>query len=565
MQRALVRVERARLARGAIFILPALIASSAAASFKVAYVEHQATSPCGAGSCGAATKAENAKTLAAYAAQAASKGAQLIVFPEYGITGFSSFPASSWHTGGYSEAVPPPPAAGMPRMVPCASPASFGASPTLVTLSCAAQRNAIAVVANLAEWDTVDRRGALFNTDVAFDTDGALVARYRKQNLWGEAEMTIPQTCPTVSFNTTFGVTFGLLTCADLIYEAPALTLLNVDRVRHFVMPAAWTNIDAQMQPNAWAQGWAARAGAAASLVLANHRGKDSSGSGVWAAGGHTLSFVYDTRAAEGGVQVGAVVAVSDATEAADVVVTQREVAPLMFIAPPPPSMSTAAASAAAAAVTAVGGNFSAGSVPRGKRRLRRPQPSSWSFVKLTDGAKICSSDGTQCCTASLPATTGAIAKAALEGYALALVAGTDSEEGNVWGARACAVLPCATPSRGCLSYQTPGGETSRLAAVSIELCGLATTDFVVPEVVSGGAAREQAMLQPATANSTFAAALPGTFVLQKNGGQGAESESESACWQLAVSAAVGDHVTSAVIYGRRFTQDNLPYTCPPR
>ena len=51
-------------------------------SFRIAYAEHQATSACGAGSCGAATKAQNVAVLVRYAAQAAALGAQLIVFPE---------------------------------------------------------------------------------------------------------------------------------------------------------------------------------------------------------------------------------------------------------------------------------------------------------------------------------------------------------------------------------------------------------------------------------------------------------------------------------------------------
>ena len=569
------------------------LACAHGASFNVAYVEHQATSPCGSGSCGAATKAANVKALAAYAAQAAAKGAQVIVFPEYAITGFSSYAASAWHSGGYSEAVPPPPAPGAAaRTVPCSSPGGvFASSPTLVALSCAAQRSKIALVANLAEW--ADGK-YLFNTDVAFDTDGAFVARYRKQNLWGEAEMSVPQTCPQVAFNTSFGVTFGLLTCADLIYAQPALALLAAG-TRHFLMPAAWTNVDAQMQANAFAQGWSARAGAGTSLVVANHRGTDSSGSGVWAAG-RTLSFQYDTRAAEGQVQVvGAVVAVDDGADAGTAAweqqqqqqSQQRVLAPITLI-PSGNSSSSSSSSSSSNNSSSSNGGGSGGDRRRKRSMLEASLAAAlvaadddeagtptWTFAKLEDGAKLCSSDGAQCCTASLPSGSGgpgspggpggvgaaAAAAAAVAGYALALADGTDTEVGNVWGAHACAVLPCESPGKSCLSYQTPGPVVGRhaaaaaaaaaavLASVSIELCGLEVTDFVVPEVVAGSAAHEQIMLAPGAAGS------PGAFAFGQKAG----------CWQLSASAAAGEHITSAVIYGRRFSEDKLPYTCPKK
>ena len=141
---------------------------------------------------------------------------------------------------------------------------------------------------------------------------------------------------------------------------------------------------------------------------------------------------------------------------------------------------------------------------------------------------------------------------AAVAGYALALADGTDTEVGNVWGAHACAVLPCGTPGKSCLSYQTPGGRAAAaaLASVSIEMCGLEATDFVVPEVVAGSKAHEQIMLAPGAAGSA------GTFAFGQEAG---------GCWQLTASAAAGEHVTSAVIYGRRFSEDKLPYVCPKR
>ena len=89
--------------------------------YRVAYVEHRVEAPCGEGACGAAQRQASLAAYAAFIAQAERQGVQIVVFPEYGITGFSSLPASSWHAGGYTESIPAPGAAAA-RIQDCASP-----------------------------------------------------------------------------------------------------------------------------------------------------------------------------------------------------------------------------------------------------------------------------------------------------------------------------------------------------------------------------------------------------------------------------------------------------------
>ncbi|KOO24769.1 pantetheinase [Chrysochromulina tobinii] len=227
--------------RASIFVYFALLALPSA-TFKVAVVEYTAVSPCGAGSCGKQQRESSCADYAEYIEQAGRAGASLVVFPEYGITGFSSYPKSSWVSGGYVEAVPAVPSGR--RVVPCDSPSTFANAPSVVSLSCVAKKHGIAVVANLMDYDGHN----MYNTDVALDTDGAFLAKYPKQNLWGERNVDIPQSCPMASFTTSFNVTFGLITCADLIYEFPASRLVRERHVEHFVMPAAWSDEMAQMQ-----------------------------------------------------------------------------------------------------------------------------------------------------------------------------------------------------------------------------------------------------------------------------------------------------------------------------
>ncbi|XP_065342072.1 pantetheinase-like [Cloeon dipterum] len=119
-------------------------------------------------------------------------------------------------------------------------------------LSCLAQRLQIDLVANLVEkvacsaTETNQPCGSdgvlLYNTNVAFDKDGRLLAKYRKFNLLQEPALNRTDSAEAVTFTTSFGVTFGLVTGHDLLFHKPAVELVNVHRVTHFVHPTAWVN-----------------------------------------------------------------------------------------------------------------------------------------------------------------------------------------------------------------------------------------------------------------------------------------------------------------------------------
>ncbi|XP_055619362.1 vanin-like protein 1 isoform X2 [Toxorhynchites rutilus septentrionalis] len=78
-----------------------------------------------------------------------------------------------------------------------------------------------------------------YNTNVVFDRNGAVIARYRKFNLFGEAGTNTTHLPEIVTFETDFGVTFGVLTCFDLLFAQPALELVKRD-VKDFVLPSMW-------------------------------------------------------------------------------------------------------------------------------------------------------------------------------------------------------------------------------------------------------------------------------------------------------------------------------------
>ena len=58
-----------------------------------------------------------------------------------------------------------------------------------------------------------------------------------------------------MTFSTSFGVEFGLFTCADLIFRHPAELMVSRG-VKNYVVPIAWSNEMAQMQAIPCLQGW---------------------------------------------------------------------------------------------------------------------------------------------------------------------------------------------------------------------------------------------------------------------------------------------------------------------
>mmetsp|Transcript_21838 Transcript_21838/g.55799 ORF Transcript_21838/g.55799 Transcript_21838/m.55799 type:complete len:335 (-) Transcript_21838:243-1247(-) len=248
------------------------------------------------------------------------------------------------------------------------------------------------------EWDSSEMR--LYNCDVIIDKDGALVGKYRKMNLWGEAPTVDPSTsCSPGDFTLADGTRIGVITCADLIYEHPLKDLLDRG-VKNFVMPAAWSNEMADMQVMAYAQGWSAATGA--SLVLSNHRRNAESGSGIWQAG-LPIATTFHPGSDKAAVVVGAV---------------------------PPHS--------------------AAGRQEQAPRLALSLFQSGWAFAPLAAG-RVCS--GGVCCRATAKDT---------QGYVLAALNGDDVDGDMSVPAEVCAVLSCADAGRDCLDFgrQVPGGAT---------------------------------------------------------------------------------------------------------
>lgn len=233
---------------------------------------------------------------------ASSLGVEILVFPEYGVTGVS-VPSERSSMRPYLQVLPGI-ELGPEPWNPCleSDDATFNTT-ILRSLSCVARDNGLVLVVNiptLVRCSATDDPscpsdgGYQFNTDVALDANGTVMATYHKMNLYHEPAFDPPPypSDHVTVFETDFA-TFGLLTCFDLLWHDPTVALVAERGVRHLVMPTAWIDglpflISVQSQM-AWA------IGLDVALLAANVQNSQDGyrGSGIYDGRRGYLSYVY--------------------------------------------------------------------------------------------------------------------------------------------------------------------------------------------------------------------------------------------------------------------------------
>ncbi|XP_069157408.1 vanin-like protein 2 isoform X2 [Procambarus clarkii] len=277
---------------------------------------------------GLAILQENAHIYLEYAARARDQGADIIVFPEYGLT--------STHVAGgdiitLSQLVSDP----ADHIVPCDFP-DYNYTMVMRELSCGARELGMYFVVNLIEqeqcMDTptnsqaiptsstqpktsqeqlsshptiegkeVQRQAKqcpssgyiLYNAQVVFDRAGAVVARYRKKHLFLEPEFTPGMEDDTSAiFTTDFGVTFTLQICFDIMYKSPGLCNMEADGLRDVAMSTAWIDELPFLTAPQIFSGWSR--GQGVNLLVANYHDAPTGklGSGIFN-GGSSLESLY--------------------------------------------------------------------------------------------------------------------------------------------------------------------------------------------------------------------------------------------------------------------------------
>ncbi|KAK2491878.1 hypothetical protein MC885_010711 [Smutsia gigantea] len=164
---------------------------------------------------------------------AARQGAHIIVTPEDGIYGWE-FTRETIYP--YLEDIPDP---------------KVNWIPLQERISCLAKDNSIYVVANIGDKKPCNVSDLQcppdvryqYNKNVVFDSEGRLVARYHKYNLFAsEIQFDFPKDSELVTFDTPFGK-FGIFTCFDIFSHDSAVMVVNTFQIDSILFPSAWYNL----------------------------------------------------------------------------------------------------------------------------------------------------------------------------------------------------------------------------------------------------------------------------------------------------------------------------------
>uniref|UniRef100_A0A8D2PJ95 CN hydrolase domain-containing protein n=1 Tax=Zosterops lateralis melanops TaxID=1220523 RepID=A0A8D2PJ95_ZOSLA len=182
----------------------------------------------------------------------------------------------------------------------------FGPAPVQERLSCMARNNSIYVVANIGDKKPCDSSDPncpgdgryQYNTDVVYDTQGKLVARYHKNNLFAERQFNYPKEPEVVTFETPFGK-FGIFTCFDILFYEPAVVLVNKMQVDTVLFPTAWMNLLPFLTAIEFHSAWAM--GMRVNVLAANTHNTsiEMTGSGIYAPAG-ARAYSYNMKTEDG-------------------------------------------------------------------------------------------------------------------------------------------------------------------------------------------------------------------------------------------------------------------------
>lgn len=176
-----------------------------------------------------------------------SQNANIIVFPEYGLTGFG-YTRESFRP--FLENIPDPKKVSWNA---CQDPQANSSSPILHRLSCLAKTYNMYLVANMGDIKPCNKNTDehcptdgryQYNTNVVFDNEGKLVARYHKQHPFLNEMKVVdrPLVPEYITFETPFGK-FGTFICFDALFHDPAVPLVTKYKVDHIVFPTAWFDV----------------------------------------------------------------------------------------------------------------------------------------------------------------------------------------------------------------------------------------------------------------------------------------------------------------------------------
>lgn len=242
---------------------------------------------------------KNLRAYGAAAAEAAADGADIIVFPELGL--FTSQSSTDKNLTlrqiirGFSDDIPDP----QKELVnPCTRVCD---QVILGSLSCIAKENGIYLVAQVSDVKpcTSSDSGCrgdgfkLFNTQVAFDRQGNLVARYHKYHLYGEFQNEVPDEQELVYFDTDFGARIGMYICFDRLFHDPIVSLAEKHNVTTMALSTWWFDEYPFLMSHQIDESWAK--GLGVNIITSNIKlpSIGSTGSGIFPPGKRHSAYTH--------------------------------------------------------------------------------------------------------------------------------------------------------------------------------------------------------------------------------------------------------------------------------
>lgn len=228
------------------------------------------------------------------------QGADIILFNEFGLFDYKADRAV---LRTFMEHVPDP---RKEKFNPCINKGDNLV--ILPTLSCMARKHKMYVVANMGDIQPCEgfcesteiknckakcpEDGVLmYNTDVAFDREGNLIARYHKAHPYFEL-LNVDDEPDLVSFKTDIG-TFGLIVCFDSVFRE------SMDLARHYnidtmLFPTFWFDDIVPLNAVEWQQSWAIANKVNFFAANTQTPGNGSLGSGIYTKNFGALAYTYE-------------------------------------------------------------------------------------------------------------------------------------------------------------------------------------------------------------------------------------------------------------------------------
>eukprot|EP00092_Neocalanus_flemingeri_P008797 GFUD01009470.1.p1 GENE.GFUD01009470.1~~GFUD01009470.1.p1 ORF type:complete len:507 (+),score=151.05 GFUD01009470.1:145-1665(+) len=236
--------------------------------------------------------------------EASNVGVDIIVFPEYGVTGVKLSEEEDRERAKLFMVT------GEVGRNYCEKERKNMVNQTdqeiLSMVSCSAKEHSMYVVINMGEMVPCeadcqhDDMVSLYNTNFVFDRDGTLIAKYWKQNLFHEPVFEVPTEHTFTYFETDFGVTFGTFICFDALWEESFSLLQKYPNITDIVYPTAWVDELPYMLAPQEQTGWAV--GMGVNFLASGYHGPGigALGSGIYSPSG-PLNYTYEE---EGGSQL---------------------------------------------------------------------------------------------------------------------------------------------------------------------------------------------------------------------------------------------------------------------